>query len=380
MPPEAVAIPSPTNTAGQWSPTSPEAGDGAGNRGVYLITGGSGYIGSHTVLQFLRNNEQVVVVDNLSNASKEALVRVEKLAGKRVQFHQADLVDREALENIFRSYPIRAVIHFAGLKAVGESVRLPLKYYRQNVVAGCVLLEVMEKFNVRKIVFSSSATVYGQPDSVPIPETAPLRCTNPYGRTKLFLEEILRDLCTADKRWSAVLLRYFNPCGADESGLIGEDPNSEPNNLVPYITQVASGKLERLRVFGTDYSTPDGTGVRDFLHVVDLAHGHVAAVKKVEKSTGCEVYNLGCGKGYSVLQMIHEFEKVSGRRINHEMCPRRSGDVGEVIADASKANRELNWTAKKGITEMCRDAWRWQRSNPSGYNGPLLPPDSSLLN
>ncbi|KAG5459731.1 MAG: UDP-glucose 4-epimerase, partial [Olpidium bornovanus] len=343
-------------------------GGGWGSRGVYLITGGAGYIGSHCALQFLRAGEDVVVVDNLCNSSPESLARVERLSGKKVPFHRVDVTDGGALDAVFGAYPVRGVVHFAGLKSVGHSVSQPLRYYRENVAGACALLEVMERRGVRRLVFSSSATVYGQPDSVPIPETAPLRCTNPYGRTKLFVEEIVRDLCASDPRWSAVLLRYFNPCGSDESGLIGEDPAAEPTNLMPYVCGVAAGSLKTLRVFGGDYPTPDGTGVRDFIHVVDLAEGHLRAIRKTERWRGCEVYNLGRGKGYSVMEMVAEFELVSGRKIPYE-----------VVADPSKAARELGWKAERGIREMCADMWRWQRSNPRGYSGPLLPFRSSPI-
>lgn len=336
-----------------------------------LVTGGCGYIGSHTVLQLLRAGEKVVVIDNLSNSSDEALRRVEQLAGKKVDFIEIDVLDKPKLEEVFRRYTVRTVIHFAGLKAVGESVSAPLQYYHANVVGAFILMDVMDRAGVRNLVFSSSATVYGCPDANPIPETASLRCTNPYGRTKLFVEEIAKDLCKSNASWSVALLRYFNPCGSDESGRIGEDPRNIPNNLMPYVAQVASGLRERVRVFGNDYETADGTGVRDYLHVVDLAAGHLAAVKKVERSKGCNEYNLGCGAGHSVLDMIAEFEKICGKKIPYEIVERRPGDVAEVVADPSKANRELNWKAAKGITEMCTDMWRWQKANPHGYGKPI---------
>lgn len=317
-----------------------------------LVTGGVGYIGSHTCVQLLEKGYDVVVVDNLSNSKLEALKRVEEIAGKRIKFYKVDICDKEALRKVFYENSIDVVIHFAGLKAVGESVEIPLKYYYNNITGTLILCEVMKEFNVKKMVFSSSATVYGNPERVPITEDFPLSATNPYGRTKLFIEEILRDLYISDNEWSIALLRYFNPIGAHESGLIGEDPNGIPNNLMPYITQVAVGKLKELRVFGNDYDTHDGTGVRDFIHVVDLANGHVKAIEKVIKDTGVRAYNLGTGNGYSVLDLVNTFEKVTGIKIPYRIVDRRPGDVAKCYADASRANDELGWKAEK-ILRIC---------------------------
>ena len=333
-----------------------------------LVTGGAGYIGSHTCIELLNAGYEVVVVDNLCNSSRESLVRVEEITGKQVKFYEVDLLDQQDLDQVFSKESIDSVIHFAGLKAVGESVYKPLEYYHNNVTGTLILLDVMRKYGVRKIVFSSSATVYGSPKTVPIKEDFPLSVTNPYGRTKLMLEEILTDLTVADPEWTVILLRYFNPIGAHKSGKIGEDPKGIPNNLLPYITQVAVGKLQCLGVFGGDYDTADGTCVRDYIHVVDLADGHVKAVKKLEDSKGgVMIYNLGTGIGYSVLDVITSFENANGLKINYEMKERRAGDVAACYADASLAKDELGWTAKRGLQEMCEDSFRWQKNNPDGY-------------
>ncbi len=333
-----------------------------------LVTGGAGYIGSHTCLELLKAGYEVVVVDNLCNSSEEAVKRVEKISGKPVKFYQADILDREALEKIFESETIDSVIHFAGLKAVGESVAKPLEYYYNNITGTLVLCDVMRKHGVKNIVFSSSATVYGDPAFVPITEECPKgTITNPYGQTKSMLEQILTDFHVADPEWNVVLLRYFNPIGAHESGMIGEDPKGIPNNLVPYIAQVAVGKLPCLGVFGNDYPTHDGTGVRDYIHVVDLAVGHVKALKKIEEKAGVCIYNLGTGKGYSVLDVVKAYEKACGKEIKYEIKPRRPGDIATCYADATKAKEELGWVAERGIEEMCADSWRWQSMNPEGY-------------
>lgn len=333
-----------------------------------LVTGGAGYIGSHTCLELLKAGYEVTVVDNLCNSSEEAVKRVEKIAGKPVKFYQADILDREALNKIFDSEKIDSVIHFAGLKAVGESVAKPLEYYHNNITGTLILCDVMRNHGVKNIVFSSSATVYGDPAFVPITEECPKgQITNPYGQTKSMLEQILTDFHVADPEWNVVLLRYFNPIGAHESGLIGEDPKGIPNNLVPYIAQVAVGKLECLGVFGNDYPTHDGTGVRDYIHVVDLAVGHVKALKKIEEKAGVCIYNLGTGKGYSVLDVVKAYEKACGKEIKYEIKPRRPGDIATCYADASKAKKELGWEAERGIEEMCADSWRWQSANPDGY-------------
>lgn len=335
-----------------------------------LVTGGAGYIGSHTCLELLKAGYEVTVVDNLCNSSEEAVKRVEKIAGKSVKFYQADILDREALNKIFDSEKIDSVIHFAGLKAVGESVAKPLEYYHNNITGTLILCDVMRNHGVKNIVFSSSATVYGDPAFVPITEECPKgQITNPYGQTKSMLEQILTDFHVADPEWNVVLLRYFNPIGAHESGLIGEDPKGIPNNLVPYIAQVAVGKLECLGVFGNDYPTHDGTGVRDYIHVVDLAVGHVKALKKIEEKAGVCIYNLGTGKGYSVLDVVKAYEKACGKEIKYEIKPRRPGDIATCYADASKAKKELGWEAERGIEEMCADSWRWQSANPDGYRG-----------
>jgi UDP-glucose 4-epimerase len=342
--------------------------------GKILVTGGAGYIGSHTCIELLAAGYEVIVIDNLDNSSREALERVQQLAGKPLQFYQADISDREALATIFSAHAIEAVIHFAGLKAVGESVSHPMRYYRNNVAGTLTLLEAMAEAGIKSIVFSSSATVYGDPATVPIREDFPLAATNPYGRTKLMIEEILRDLWQSDRQWNITLLRYFNPVGAHASGLIGEDPNGIPNNLMPYISQVAVGRLEELAVFGNDYPTPDGTGVRDYIHVTDLAQGHIAAIHHAASRQRQEIgypsvltYNLGTGRGYSVLEMVHAFEKASGRKVPYRIIGRRPGDIAACYADPARANRELGWKAERGIEEMCADTWRWQVRNPKGF-------------
>ncbi len=332
-----------------------------------LITGGAGFIGSHTCVEMLNSGKDVVVIDNLDNSSAESLKRVEKITGKRISFYENDVCDKEALRKIFKNESIEAVIHFAGLKAVGESVREPIRYYDNNLISTLSLIEVMNEFGVKKIVFSSSATVYGVAKTMPLKEGMPTGAINPYGRTKLFIEEILKDLYVADKQWCIALLRYFNPIGAHKSGLIGEDPKGIPNNLMPYISQVAVGKLEKLHVFGNDYKTVDGTGVRDYIHVVDLAVGHVKAIDWALKNTGCEAINLGTGNGVSVLQLRDAFVKATGVDIPYVIDPRRPGDPDEVYADAAKAKEMLGWEAKYGIEEMCEDTWRWQKNNPDGY-------------
>ena len=332
-----------------------------------LVTGGAGYIGSHACVQLLEAGHDVVVVDNLSNSSLESLHRVEKISASTLTFEQVDICDADALRAVFASQNFDAVIHFAGLKAVGESVAKPLWYYHNNVQGTLVLCKVMAEFDVYNIVFSSSATVYGDPATVPIDEGFPLSATNPYGRSKLMIEEILADLHVSDPRWNVILLRYFNPVGAHPSGLIGEDPNGIPNNLVPYITQVAVGKLECLSVFGGDYDTIDGTGVRDYIHVVDLAAGHLKALDKLTENPGVVAYNLGTGQGYSVLEMIAAFEKASGKTIAHKIVERRPGDVASCYAEPALALKELGWAAERGIEEMTRDGWQWQSQNPDGY-------------
>jgi UDP-glucose 4-epimerase len=332
-----------------------------------LVTGGAGYIGSHTCVELLNEGYDIVVIDSFINSKREALERVKDITGKDFPIYDVDLLHRKELEQVFQQHNIEAVIHFAGLKAVGESVEIPLHYYHNNLTGTIHLCKVMQEYGVKNIVFSSSATVYGMPERVPIAEDFPLQATNPYGRTKLMIEEILRDLYISDPDWSIALLRYFNPIGAHESGLIGEDPNGIPNNLMPYITQVAVGKLKELRVFGNDYPTVDGTGVRDYIHVVDLAKGHVKALEKVLQTTGVEAYNLGTGKGYSVLELVAAFEKVTGIKIPYKIVDRRPGDVAICYADPTKAKKELGWVAERGIEDMCRDAWRWQSQNPNGY-------------
>ncbi|NLM75940.1 MAG: UDP-glucose 4-epimerase GalE [Clostridiaceae bacterium] len=332
-----------------------------------LVTGGAGYIGSHTCVELLNEGYDVVVIDNLINSSKNSLDRVEEITGRKLTFYQTDLLDRDAVEDIFRKEKIDSVIHFAGLKAVGESVSKPLEYYYNNIVGTLILCDTMRKYGVKKLVFSSSATVYGKPETVPIKEDFPLSATNPYGRTKLMIEEILRDLYVSDNLWHIVILRYFNPVGAHKSGRIGEDPIGIPNNLVPYITQVAVGKLDFLPIYGNDYDTPDGTGVRDYIHVVDLAKGHLKALEKLKNGKGVLTYNLGTGKGYSVLEMVRSFERVCRKPIKYKIMPRRPGDIAICYADPSKAREELGWVAEKGLDEMCEDAWRWQTNNPNGY-------------
>ena len=332
-----------------------------------LVTGGAGYIGSHTCVELLKAGHDVVVVDNLCNSKEEALRRVQELAGKQLVFHRVGLCDREALVKVFAGDQIDAVIHFAGLKAVGESVRIPLRYYHNNLTGTFFLCEAMAAAGCRNLVFSSSATVYGDPHAVPIREDFPLKATNPYGRTKLMIEEVLRDLRVADPAWNIVLLRYFNPVGAHPSGRIGEDPNGIPNNLVPFIAQVAVGKLKELAVFGNDYPTPDGTGVRDYIHVVDLAIAHVRAVEKLQSNPGLLTYNLGTGRGNSVLEMIAAFEKACGHKLPFKIVGRRPGDIAACYADPAKAKAELGWEASRGIDEMCADTWRWQSQNPNGY-------------
>ena len=333
-----------------------------------LVTGGAGYIGSHTVVELQQAGYEVAVVDNLSNSSRESLRRVEKITGKAVPFYEADILDRQALDEIFDREKADAVIHFAGLKAVGESVKKPWEYYQNNIAGTLILVDVMRRHGVKNIIFSSSATVYGDPAFVPITEECPKgQCTNPYGWTKSMLEQILSDIQRADPAWNVILLRYFNPIGAHKSGTIGEDPNGIPNNLMPYITQVAVGKLPRLNVFGNDYNTHDGTGVRDYIHVVDLARGHVKALYKIEEKAGLKIYNLGTGVGYSVLDIVKNFEKASGVKIPYVIVDRRPGDADASYSDASLAQKELGWEAQYGILDMCEDSWRWQSQNPNGY-------------
>ena len=333
-----------------------------------LVTGGAGYIGSHTVVELQNAGYDVVVLDNLSNASEKALDRVSKITEKPVKFYKADILDRDALNDIFDKETTESCIHFAGLKAVGESVVKPWEYYENNMAGTLTLVDVMRKHNVKNIIFSSSATVYGDPAQIPITEECPKgQCTNPYGWTKSMLEQVLTDIQKADPEWNVMLLRYFNPIGAHKSGTIGENPNGIPNNLMPYITQVAVGKLKELGVFGNDYDTPDGTGVRDYIHVVDLAKGHVKALKEIEGNPGLAIYNLGTGKGYSVLDIVKNFEAATGVKIPYVIKPRRAGDIATCYCDASKAEKELDWKAENGIREMCEDSWRWQSNNPQGY-------------
>lgn len=333
-----------------------------------LVTGGAGYIGTHTCVELIRAGYEVVIVDNLYNSSEEAVKRVERITNHSVPFYKVDLLDRQALETVFEQEKIDSVIHFAGMKAVGESVEKPLEYYHNNITGTLILCDVMRKHGVKNIIFSSSATVYGDPAFVPITEECPKGIiTNPYGQTKGMLEQILTDIYISDSEWNIVLLRYFNPIGAHESGLIGEDPKGIPNNLVPYIAQVAIGKLKCLGVFGNDYPTPDGTGVRDYIHVVDLAKGHVKALKKLEPGSGVNIYNLGTGNGYSVLDVLHAYEKACGKSLPYEIKPRRAGDIATCYCDASKAKRELGWAAEKNIEDMCKDSWKWQTMNPDGY-------------
>ena len=335
-----------------------------------LVTGGAGYIGSHTCVELLDAGYDVVVLDNLSNSSEKSLDRVKALTGKEVKFYKGDILDRDILNKIFKEEKIDSCIHFAGLKAVGESVAKPWEYYNNNIAGTLTLVDVMRQNGCKSIIFSSSATVYGDPAQIPITEECPKgQCTNPYGWTKSMLEQILMDIYKADNEWNVILLRYFNPIGAHESGLIGEDPKGIPNNLIPYITQVAIGKLERLGVFGDDYDTPDGTGVRDYIHVVDLAVGHVKAIKYIFSNPGLDIINLGTGVGYSVLDMVKAFSKACGKEIPYEIKPRREGDIAMCYADPSKAAKVLGWKAERGLEQMCEDAWRWQSQNPEGYRG-----------
>ena len=332
-----------------------------------LVTGGTGYIGSHTVLELLSADYETVVLDNLCNSSEESIRRVEQITGKRATFYKADIRDEAAMKEIFLKEKPDAVIHFAGLKAVGESVQIPLEYYDNNITGTLVLLRSMRAAGCKNIVFSSSATVYGKPETVPIREDFPLSATNPYGRTKLMIEKILGDLYVSDNSWNVILLRYFNPIGAHESGLIGEDPDGIPNNLLPYVAKVAVGRLEKVNVFGNDYDTPDGTGVRDYIHVVDLAKGHVKALEKIAQNPGLEVYNLGTGNGYSVLDIIHAFSKACGHEVPYVIAPRRPGDIDVCYADPAKALNDLGWKAEYDLDRMCEDTWRWQSQNPDGY-------------
>ncbi len=332
-----------------------------------LVTGGAGYIGSHTAVELMNAGYDVVIADNFCNSHPEVLNRIAALTGKQPVFYEADVRDAAALNNIFSQHNIESVIHFAGLKAVGESTRLPLKYYQNNIAATLTLCEVMQQHNVFDLVFSSSATVYGDPHAVPINESFPLSATNPYGRSKLMVEEILRDVAKAEPRWGIVLLRYFNPVGAHVSGTMGEDPNGIPNNLLPFISQVAIGRLPQLSVFGNDYPTPDGTGVRDYIHVVDLAVGHIKAIERIKRERGVLTYNIGTGQGYSVLEMINAFEQASGKKIAYQIVARRPGDIAECWADPAYAANDLGWKAKLGLQDMMQDAWRWQLNNPNGY-------------
>ena len=332
-----------------------------------LVTGGAGYIGSHTVIELLNSGNQVIIVDNFYNSQPEVLKRIKELSGKDFKFYEVDVLNKEDLTKVFEENKIDSVIHFAGYKAVGESVEKPLEYYHNNLTSTFILCEVMKKFGVKNLVFSSSATVYGLNNISPLKEGLPLSTTNPYGTTKLMIEQILNDLWNSDKEWSIALLRYFNPIGAHESGRIGENPNGIPNNLMPYITQVAVGKREKLSVFGSDYDTVDGTGVRDYIHVVDLAKGHIKALEKHSKINKIEAYNLGAGKGYSVLQLVEAFEKANGVKIPYAISERRAGDVATCYADSSKAKEQLGWEAEKTIEDMCKDSWNWQSNNPNGY-------------
>ncbi len=333
-----------------------------------LVTGGAGYIGSHTCVELLTSGHDVVVVDNLDNSSEVAIERIQEITEKPISFYPLDIRDQQGLDAIFEKEKVDAVIHFAGLKAVGESVAKPIEYYQNNISGTLTLVDVMRKHNVKNIIFSSSSTVYGEPETMPITEQCPKGvCTNPYGWTKWMLEQILMDVQKADPEWNVILLRYFNPIGAHESGRIGEDPKGIPNNLLPYVAQVAVGKLEKLGVFGDDYDTPDGTGVRDYIHVVDLAKGHVAALAKIDEKCGCKVYNLGTGKGYSVLEVVHAFEKACGHEIPYEIKPRRAGDIAMCYAQCDLAKEELGWQAQYDIDDMCQSSWKWQSSNPDGY-------------
>lgn len=348
------------------------------NKNTILVTGGAGYVGSHTIIELLNNNYEVISLDNLVNCyaesalqKPESIKRVEKITGKTITFYNVDIMNKEALTKIFKLHKIDCVIHFAALKAVGESVQIPLIYYQNNIAGSSTLFQVMSDHNVKRLVFSSSATVYGIPQFLPITEEHPTGqgCTNPYGKTKYFVEEILKDVCTSDPEWRVILLRYFNPVGAHESGLIGEDPSGIPNNLMPYISQVAIGRREKVNVFGSDYNTSDGTGVRDYIHIKDLAVGHVQSLLKINEASfkGWDVYNLGTGRGYSVLEVINAFSKASNKKISYEIVPRREGDIDASYADATKAKKELNWTATMDINDMCRDTWKWQSTNPNGF-------------
>ena len=333
-----------------------------------LVTGGTGYIGSHTCIELIQSGYEIVVVDNLCNSSLESLRRVESLVGRNIPFHKVDVRDKSSLIGVFEQHSIAGVIHFAGLKAVSESIEKPIQYYDANVSATIILAEVMRKFNCKTFVFSSSATVYGNPHTVPIEENFPLSATNPYGRSKLIIEDFLQDVFVADETWHIALLRYFNPIGAHKSGLIGEDPNDIPNNLIPYISQVAVGKLEKLNIFGGDYDTPDGTGVRDYIHVVDLAKGHVKALKTLESRPQMLTVNLGTGNGYSVLDMVRAFEKASGKKIPYQIVDRRPGDIASCYANPNNAAKKIGWKAELKLDEMCKDTWRWQSQNPNGYS------------
>ncbi|MEQ8199478.1 MAG: UDP-glucose 4-epimerase GalE [Clostridiaceae bacterium] len=343
-----------------------------------LITGGAGYIGSHTCVELLNAGYDVIVMDNFSNSKPEVLNRIKKLSSRDFKFYEANLLNKQAVEEVFKDNRIEAAIHFAGFKSVGESINMPLDYYSNNLGGTLTLCSLMSKYNVKKLVFSSSATVYGMNNISPLTENLPLSTTNPYGSTKLMIEEMLRDLYISDKSWNISILRYFNPIGAHESGIIGEDPNGTPNNLMPYITQVAAGKREKLTIFGNDYTTHDGTGVRDYIHVVDLAKGHLKALWKITGSSGISTYNLGTGTGYSVLDVVRSFENVTGCKIPYIMAPRRPGDIGTCYSDPSKAFSELGWKAEKTLEDMCRDSWRWQSNNPYGYEAatPLPTPET----
>ncbi|KAI9262069.1 UDP-glucose 4-epimerase [Sporodiniella umbellata] len=345
-----------------------------------LVTGGAGYIGSHTVIELLNADRQVVIYDNLCNASYEAIRRIEKITGKSVTFYKGDILDKKAMLEVFRRHEIDSVIHFAGLKAVGESTKIPLDYYHNNITGTILLLQAMSESNVKNIVFSSSATVYGEPPVIPIPETSPTESKSPYGKTKLFIEHIIRDLCTAENDWNAALLRYFNPAGAHPSGILGENPKGIPNNLMPFLAQVAVGKRECLSVFGDDYPTRDGTCIRDYVHVVDLAKGHLAALEKLQDKPGCVEYNLGTGVGSTVLEMIAGFNKAVGRELAYKLVARRSGDVPNLTADPTKANKELNWKAELSLEDACISLWNWQSNNPDGLDGyPSEAPTECIL-